>query len=97
MTIKVIKRRLKVKRNGVCKMSFKPFFTKEDAPNNREWKEKNKGYLRQLQKFLDVADNIEREDLRKSVIAEMLKCDMILTQLAERQINLALKNDNAKK
>jgi len=53
-----------------------------------EWKEKNKGYLRQLQKFLDVADNIEREDLRKSVIAEMLKCDMILTELAERQFRI---------
>lgn len=78
-------------------MSFKSFFTKENAPNKREWKERNKGYLRQLQKFLDVADNIEREDLRKSVIAEMLKCDMILTQLAERQINLALQNNNGEK
>ena len=69
-------------------MSFKSFFTKENTPTNRDWKEKNKGYLRQLQKFLDVADNIEREDLRKSVIAEMLKCDMILTELAEKQIKL---------
>lgn len=69
-------------------MSFKSFFTKENTPNDREWKEKNKGYLRQLQKFLDVADNIEREDLRKSVIAEMLKCDMILTELAERQFRI---------
>ena len=41
-------------------MSLKSFFTKENTPNNRDWKEKNKGYLRQLQKFLDVADNIER-------------------------------------
>lgn len=69
-------------------MSLKSFFTKENTPTNRDWKEKNKGYLRQLQKFLDVADNIEREDLRKSVIAEMLKCDMILTELAEKQIKL---------
>ena len=69
-------------------MSRKSFFTKEKTPNNRDWKEKNKGYLRQLQKFLDRADNIEREDLRRSVIAEMLKCDMILTELAERQMNL---------
>ena len=73
-------------------MSLKSFFTKEKTPEvtpkNRDWKENSKGYLRQLQKFLDVADNIEREDLRKSVIAEMLKCDMILTELAERQIKL---------
>lgn len=67
-------------------MSLKSFFTKEDAPKNRDWKEKNKSYLKQLQKFLDVADNIEREDLRRSVITEMLKCDMVLTQIAENQI-----------
>lgn len=75
-------------------MGLKSFFTKENTPplNNKDWKEKNKGYLRQLQKFLDVADNIEREDLKQSVIAEMLKCDMILTQLAQNQIELASKN-----
>jgi len=75
-------------------MSLKSFFTKENTLplKNKDWKEKNKGYLRQLQKFLDVADNIEREDLKQSVIAEMLKCDMILTQLAQKQIELAAKN-----
>lgn len=78
-------------------MGFPLFCTKENTPGNKAWKEKSKGYLRQLQKFLDVADNIEREDLRKSIIAEMLKCDMILTQLAERQINLAFQNNNIKK
>jgi len=80
-------------------MSLKSFFTKENTPdnNNREWKEKNKGYLRQLQKFLDVADNIEREDLRKSVITEMLKCDMILTQLAQEQIKRALNQTETNK
>ena len=49
----------------------------------REWKEKNKKYLEQLQTFLDVADNIEEEDLRRNVITQMLKCDLILTELAE--------------
>lgn len=77
-------------------MSLKLFGTKENTPNNKDWKEKNKGYLRQLQKFLDVADNIEREDLRRSVIAEMLKCDMILTELAQRQIKLASENNATK-
>ncbi len=78
-------------------MCLKSFFTKEDTPTNKDWKEKNKGYLRQLQRFFDVADNIEREDLRKTVIAEMLKCDMILTELAQRQIKLATQNGEAKK
>lgn len=72
-------------------MNFKIFFTKENAPSKRDWKEKNKGYLRQLQRFLDVADNIKEEDLKRNVISEMLKCDMILTELAERRIALALK------
>ncbi len=70
-------------------MDLKTFFTKENTPKNRDWKEKNQDYLKQLQKFLDIADNINEEDLKKSVIAEMLKCDMILTQLAEKQIELA--------
>ena len=70
-------------------MILKSFSTKENTPSNKDRKEKNKGYLRQMQRFLDVADNIEREDLRKAVIAEMLKCDMILTELAQRQIRFA--------
>lgn len=79
-------------------MGIKSFFTKENAPDNKDWKEKNKGYLEQLQKFLDVSENIEREDLRRSVIAEMLKCDMILTELAQKQISLAeKKGENAEK
>ncbi len=77
-------------------MSLKSFFIKENATENKAWKEKNKAYLKQLQKFLDVADNIEREDLRKSVINEMLKCDMILTQLAQREIKMALEENNKK-
>ncbi len=75
-------------------MDLKTFFTKENTPMSRDWKEKNKDYLNQLQKFLDIADNIEKEDLRKSLISEMLKCDMILTQLAEKQIKLALEKSN---
>ncbi len=74
-------------------MSLKSLFTKENTPSlkNKDWKEKNKGYLRQLQRFLDTADNIKDEDLKSRVINEMLKCDMILTQLAQKQIMLASK------
>lgn len=75
-------------------MSFSLFSTKDNTPNNRDWKEKNKGYLRQLQKFLDVADNIEKEELKKSVIAEMLKCDKILTELAEKKMQEIQKEKN---
>lgn len=58
---------------------------KQQKTNRLEWKETNQSYLDQLQKFLDVADNIQNEDLRKRVILEMLKCDFILTELAEKE------------
>jgi len=39
-----------------------------------------------LQKFLDIAENIEDEELRKSIIVQMIKCDKLLTELAEEMI-----------
>ena len=35
--------------------------------NNRDWKEKDKEYLRFIQKFLDLSDNIENEELKEEV------------------------------
>lgn len=59
---------------------------------NNNWKNKNEQYLFELQKFMDLADNIEDENLRKLIIAQMLKCDKCLTIIAEKMIRLALKN-----
>lgn len=67
-------------------MIFRKKHTKEDTPISRDWKEKNKRYLNQLQRFLDSVDSIEREDLKNHVIAQMLKCDLILTELAEKEM-----------
>lgn len=53
--------------------------------NNREWKEKNKEYLMHVQSFLDKVDNIENEGLKRDIITQMLKCDSILTKLAEEE------------
>ena len=61
-----------------------------------KWKNKNEQYLFELQKFLDLADNIENEELRKAIIAQMLKCDKCLTNLAE-QIFKNLKKENTRK
>ena len=47
------------------------------------WKTNNKQYLFELQKFLDLADNIKDEKLRKNIISQMLKCDKCLTKIAE--------------
>ena len=49
-----------------------------------KWKNKNAQYLFELQKFLDLADNIENESLRKLIISQMLKCDKCVTNIAEK-------------
>lgn len=51
------------------------------------WKEKNKEYLKELQNFLDKAENINDESLRKKVIEQMLRCDAVLTELAEAEFD----------
>lgn len=50
---------------------------------SREWKERNSEYLQALEKFLDVTDNIEDEKLKMDIIYKMLKCDEVLTKIAE--------------
>ncbi len=65
---------------------FKGKKAKNNSTSNKDWKEKNKKYLDQLQKFFDAVDKIEDIDLRKSIITQVLKCDMILTELAQKEI-----------
>ena len=60
--------------------------------NNRDWKEKDKEYLRFIQKFFDLSDNIENKELKDEVIRAMLMCDEGLTQLAELEFENLKKN-----
>ena len=57
-----------------------------DGQNKKEsrWKNEDEIYLFELQKFLDVVENVQEEDLRREIIAQMLKCDKRITQLAEK-------------
>ncbi len=57
------------------------------------WKEENRKYLNEVQKFLDKAENIKEEKLKEEIVGQMLKCDKILTELAIQEIN---KNKNSK-
>lgn len=50
---------------------------------NSNWKNKNSQYLFELEKVMDIVDNIEDEQLKKDIINQILKCDKCLTQLAE--------------
>ena len=54
---------------------------------DRNWKDKDKEYLKELQSFFDKADNIVDEDLKKKIIGQMLRCDYILTRIAENRFN----------
>ena len=51
---------------------------------NKNWKSDSQSYLKELQLFLDKAENIQGEELRKEIIFQMLKCDKELTNLAEK-------------
>ena len=57
---------------------------KERQQYSRNWKEKNVKYIKRLQQFFDVAENIPDEQLKKDVICKMLKCDETLTKIAEK-------------
>lgn len=52
---------------------------------DKEWKEKNKLYLREVQSFLDKVDNISDENLRQKIVSQMLRCDKVLTEIAENR------------
>ena len=67
--------------------------------NNRDWKERNKKYLKELQNFFDRADNIKDKDLKQKIIGQMLRCDDILTKIAESRFEefYKLGYKNAKK
>ena len=47
---------------------------------------KDEKYLEELQRFLDFADNISNEDLKKRMIYQMLKCDKRLTEIFEKNM-----------
>ena len=50
---------------------------------NRQWKEKNEKYLEELQLFFDIVDRITDAHLKQKIISQMLRCDNILTEIAE--------------
>ena len=73
---------------------MKLFFKSKNKSNEVEenWKNKNKKYLEAIQKFLDRASNIKDEELRNSMINNMLLCDEILTNLAIDMFGKSYKN-----
>lgn len=55
--------------------------------NIEEIKKQDRDYLIQSQKFFDLVDNIQDEDLKKNIIYQKLKCDKVLEELILKYIN----------
>lgn len=72
----ILKRGIKMKTNKI-----ENFTTKI----SKRWKDKNENYLKQLECFLDTVDNVKDEDLKIKIIFKMLRCDEILTNIAEEE------------
>lgn len=53
---------------------------------DEEWKTKDSKYLKELQKMLDVVENVKDEELKHRIIIQYLKCDSIITELANKKI-----------
>lgn len=68
----------------------------KDFLEDSKWKNKNAQYLFELQKFLDLADNVKDEDLKRRIISQMLKCDKCVTNIAEEMFKI-LKNEKFNK
>ena len=56
----------------------------DNLVNNNSWKKRSQNYLIELERFLDKAQAIKDENLRKEIIIQMLKCDKELTIIAEK-------------
>lgn len=56
--------------------------TNKICTNN--WKANSEKYLLELEKFLDKAESIKDENLKREIIIQMLKCDKELTLCAEK-------------
>ena len=50
---------------------------------SHKWKEKDERYIKELQKFFDITDNIKNEQLKMDVIYQMIKCEETITKIAE--------------
>ncbi len=56
----------------------------DKAINQHIWKNTNKKYLFELQKFLDLIDNVTDEKLRKELIYQLNRFDRTITEIAEQ-------------
>lgn len=54
--------------------------------NEHSWKTTNQRYLFELQKFLDLVDNVQDEKLKNGIIYQFMQFDKTITQIAEEKM-----------
>ena len=54
----------------------------------KKWKESNEEYLKELQAFLDAVENVSNKELRDTIRYHTLKCDDIVTNIAEKMFTV---------
>lgn len=68
-------------------------FNLEQYVYEKIWKNKNQEYIFQLDKMLDLIDNIEENFLKLQIRNQMIKYDRTLTKIAEETFE-KIKNEN---
>lgn len=58
----------------------------EELMKEQRWKNQNKSYLFEMQKFIDLADNIEDENLKREIINQAIRLDRCITKISEEVI-----------
>lgn len=50
-------------------------------------KKSNKKYLFELQKFLDIVDNVEDKDLKERITFQMIKIESVLIDILNEEVS----------
>lgn len=65
-------------------------FMEEKTIEEQIWKNKNEKYLFELQKLIDLVDNIEDKEMQRILINQILRCEKVLTTIFEETLKKVL-------
>lgn len=68
----------------------------EEIIEEHQWKNRNKKYLFELQKIIDLTDNIEDNEMKKIFINQIIRCDKTLTEIFEETLKRVLAESSKK-
>ena len=65
-------------------------FMEEKTIEEQIWKNKNEKYLFELQKLIDLVDNIEDKEMQRIIINQILRCEKVLTTIFEETLKKSI-------